>query len=255
MVFIISLDQIIKVMSTKKNPNIDVGRNSSLYFAIGIILMLLGTRALLNYKTYDKPHVTIDYLSIDEELEEDIPIVNINTPPPPPPPVAVTETLKVVEDVVEIEETLIESSEISQEDAIDERIVKVEDVKVEEVEEDIEVPFAVIEKVPIFPGCKGTNAELKSCFQAKIQEHVLKNFQYPETAQDMQISGKVFVLFAIDKNGYITDIKSRGPDKILEKEAERIIRSLPTMIPGKQRGKPVKVPYSIPIVFKYMENI
>lgn len=243
-------------MKTSKNPKMDVGRNSSLYFAIGIILMLLVTRTLLEYKTYDNPQRSIDLLAIDEELEEDIPIVNINTPPPPPPPAAVTESLQVVEDVAEIEETIIESTEINQDDAIDERIVNVEDVNVEEVEEDIVVPFAVIEKVPIFPGCKGlTNEELKSCFQEKIQEHVLKNFEFPELAQEMGIGGKVFVLFAIDKNGDITDIKSRGPDKVLEKEAERIISLLPKMIPGKQRGKAVKVPYSIPIVFKYVESI
>jgi protein TonB len=243
-------------MKTSKNPKMDVGRNSSTYFAIGIILMLLATRSLLEYKSYDKSQLSIDLLSINMELEEDIPIVNINTPPPPPPPAAVTESLQVVEDVAEIEETIIESTEIDQDDAIEDRIVKVEDVNVEEVEEDLVVPFAVIEKVPIFPGCKGTtNEELKSCFQAKIQEHVLKNFEYPERAQEMGISGKVFVLFAIDKNGFITDIKSRGPDKILEKESERIISLLPKMIPGKQRGKAVKVPYSIPIVFKYVESI
>lgn len=243
-------------MDTKKNPNIDIGRNSSLYFAIGIILMLLATRGLLEYKTYDKSQIAIDYINMEKELEEDIPIVNINTPPPPPPPIAITETLQVIEDVAEIEETLIESSEIEQEDAIEERIIKVEDVNIDKVEEDIVVPFSVIEKVPIFPGCKGaTNEELKSCFQAKIQEHVLRNFEFPELAQEMGIGGKVFVLFAIDKNGDITDIKSRGPDKILEKEAERIIRLLPKMIPGKQRGKAVKVPYSIPIVFKYVESI
>lgn len=242
-------------MQIKKNPEVEVGRNSSLYFAIGVLLMLLATRGLLEYKTYDKPHVALDFVTIDEELEEDIPIVNLNTPPPPPPPAVVTEDLKIVEDVEEIEETIIETTEITQEDAIQERIVRVEEVAIEEVDEDIEVPFAVIEKVPIFPGCKGTNEELKACFQAKIQEHVLKNFQFPEAAQQMGISGKVFVLFAIDKNGDITDIKSRGPDKILEKEAERIIRSLPKMIPGKQRGKAVKVPYSIPIMFKYMETI
>jgi len=242
-------------MKAKKNPDIDVGRNSSLYFAIGLILMLLATRALLEYKTYDKSLVSTDVLVIDSEYEEDIPIVNINTPPPPPPPVAVTEDLVVVEDVTEIEETIIETSEITQEDAIEERIVKVEEVKVEEVEEDIEVPFAVIEKVPIFPGCKGSNDELKACFQAKVQEHVLKNFKYPELAQDMGISGKVFVLFAIDKNGNISDIKTRGPDKVLEKESERIISLLPKMIPGKQRGKAVKVPYSVPIYFKLIESI
>lgn len=243
-------------MKTIKNPKMDVGRNSSTYFAIGIILMLLATRSLLEYKSYDKSTIDIGIVNIDEIAEEDIPIININTPPPPPPPVAVSEELTVVEDVTEIEETLIESSEISQDDAIEERIVNVDEVNVEEVEEDLVVPFAVIEKVPIFPGCKGnTNDELKACFQAKIQEHVLKNFHFPEMAQEMGIGGKVYVLFAIDKNGYITDIKSRGPDKILEKEGERIIRSLPNMIPGKQRGKPVKVPYSIPIFFKYVESI
>jgi protein TonB len=243
-------------MKTNKNPKMDVGRNSSTYFAIGIILMLLTTRTLLEYKTYDKSQLSIDLLNMDKELEEDIPIVNLNTPPPPPPPAAVTESLQVVEDVAEIEETIIESTEINQDDAIDERIVNVEDVKVVEVEEDVVVPFAVIEKVPIFPGCKGaTNDELKTCFQEKIQEHVLKNFQFPELAQEMGIGGKVFVLFAIDKNGFITDIKTRGPDKVLEKEAERIISLLPKMIPGKQRGKAVKVPYSIPIYFKYVEGI
>jgi protein TonB len=242
-------------MLNKKNPDIEVGRNSSLYFAIGIILMLLVTRGLLEYKTYDKANISLDVLTIDEELEEDIPIVNINTPPPPPPPAAVTEDLVVVEDVEDIEETIIESSEISQEDAIEERIITAEEIDVAEVEEDVVIPFAVIEKVPIFPGCTGNNKELKACFQAKIQEHVLKNFTYPELAQEMGIGGKVYVLFAIDKNGIVTDIKSRGPDKILEKEAERIIRLLPNMIPGKQRGQSVKVPYSIPIYFKYIEGI
>jgi len=72
-------------------------------------------------------------------------------------------------------------------------------------------------------------------------------------AQDMGISGKVFVLFAIDKNGNISDIRTRGPEKVLEQEAERIISLLPKMIPGKQRGKAVKVPYSVPIFFKLVD--
>ena len=241
-------------MITKKNPDVEVGRNSSLYFAIGLILMLLATRGLLEYKTYDKPQSLLDMVTMDTELEEDIPVVNINTPPPPPPPAAVTEDLKVVEDVTEIEETLIETTEITQDDAIEERIAKVEDIAVQEVDDDIEVPFAIIEKVPIFPGCKGTNNdELKACFEAKIQEHIQKNFRFPDAAKEMGLSGKVFVLFAIDKNGDIANIKTRGPDKVLEKEAERIISLLPKMIPGKQRGKAVTVPYSIPIMFKLMD--
>jgi protein TonB len=87
-----------------------------------------------------------------------------------------------------------------------------------------------------------------------MEEHVANHFKYPVQALDLGIQGKVFVVFVIDKDGYISNIRSRGPDKILEKEAERIIKLLPRMIPGKQRGRPVKVPYSVPIVFKYMES-
>ena len=66
----------------------------------------------------------------------------------------------------------------------------------------------------------------------------------------MGIQGRVFVNFIISKDGSITDIKMRGPDKNLKKEAKRIISLLPQMIPGKQRGRPVRVPFSIPIIFR-----
>ena len=239
-------------MRAKKNPDVEVGRNSSLYFAIGIILMLLATKGLLEFKTYDKPHGLTDVLNLEQEYEEEIPIVNMNTPPPPPPPAAVTE-VKIVEDIAAVEETIIESTETDLEEAIEEHIVRVEDIKVDEVEEDIEVPFAIIEKVPIFPGCSGNNDELKACFQEKIQEHIQNNFRFPDVAKEMGVSGKVFVLFVIDKNGNVANIKTRGPDKVLEQEAERIISTLPKMTPGRQRGKAVSVPYSIPIMFKLMD--
>ena len=74
--------------------------------------------------------------------------------------------------------------------------------------------------------------------------------RYPEIAQEMGIQGRVYVNFIISKNGNITNIRMRGPDKNLEKEAERIIARLPRMTPGKQRGRPVRVPFSIPITFR-----
>jgi protein TonB len=58
-------------------------------------------------------------------------------------------------------------------------------------------------------------------------------------------------MFVIDSKGYASGVRSRGPDKILEKEAERIIGLLPKMQPGKQRGKAVKVSYAIPIFFRF----
>ena len=241
-------------MISKKNPDVEVGRNSSLFFALGLCIMLLISWQLLEYKTYDKSEITLDIVNMEEVFEEEIPIINVNTPPPPPPPVAIQESITVVEDVVEIEETVIESTETNQDDKIAE-VISVDEVAVEDVDEDVEVPFAVIEDVPVFPGCeKGSKSEKKACFQIKMEEHVAKHFRYPEVALDLGIQGKVFVVFVIDKEGYISNIRSRGPDKILEKEAERIIKLLPKMIPGKQRGRPVKVPYSVPIVFKYMES-
>ena len=239
-------------MSVKKNPNIDIGRNSGIYFAIGLNLMLLLTWQLLEYKTYEKEALAIDVLNMIAELETDIPVINVNTPPPPPPPVAIQESIKIVDDIQEIKETVIVSSETNQAEAIAERVVNVVDVKVKEVEEDVEVAFAVIEDVPIYPGCEGLSKnEAKDCFQRKIQEHVVKNFQYPETALELGIQGRVSVMFVIDSKGYITGIRSRGPDKILEKEAERIIGLLPKMQPGKQRGRSVKVAYALPIFFKF----
>lgn len=241
-------------MKPKKNPEIEIGRNSSLYFAIGLNLMLLLSWQALEYKTYDKNVATIDIINVEGEEEEEIPIININTPPPPPPAV-VTETITIVEDVEEVEETIIESSEANQNDAVEERIVDVSEVEVEEVEEDVEVPFAVIENAPIFPGCEGKyGKEMKDCFQQKIQEHVVKNFRYPQTALDLNIQGRVSVIFVIDSKGFTTKVRSRGPDRILETEAERIMGLLPKMVPGKQRGKPVKVSYAVPIFFKLQER-
>lgn len=242
-------------MKPKKNPELEIGRNSSLYFAIGLNLMLFLSWQALEYKTYDKELAAIDVLAIEAELEEDIPIININTPPPPPPPAVIQEAVTIVEDTEEVEETIIESTEANQSDAVEERIVAVNDVEVEEVEEEVEVPFATIEDVPIFPGCEGVSRKkMKDCFQKKVQEHVVKNFKYPDLALEMGIQGRVSVMFVINSEGYTTKVRSRGPDKILETEAERIIGSLPKMTPGKQRGKAVKVSYAVPIFFKLDER-
>lgn len=242
-------------MLARKNPEIEVGRNSSLYFAIGIINMLLITNILLEHKTYDTATVSYDTIAMEDTYEVEIPITNINPQPPPPPPVTITERVMVVEDIEDIQESIIESTESSQEDVIETRIVAVEEVKVVKVEEDPEIPFAAIESVPVFPGCKGgSKEESKQCFQQKLQEHIQKNFNYPELAKELKIQGKVYVMFVIDKKGQVTKILSRGPDKILENEAERIIALLPTMTPGKQRGLPVKMPYTVPITFKYVEE-
>ncbi|AJR03769.1 energy transducer TonB [Siansivirga zeaxanthinifaciens] len=242
-------------MVSKKNPELEIGRNSSLYFAIGLNLMLLLTWRALEFKTYEKEEVDVGIVSMDAQVEEDIPIVTmrISTPPPPPPPTVIQENIEIVEDEVEVEETVFESTETNQNDAIVEKgeVVGIGDVRVEAVEEEVEVAFAIIEDVPVFPGCEGLSKEAtKKCFEKKVQKHVVDNFNYPEDALSLGIQGRVSVLFIIDNKGLITNVRSRGPDKILEKEAERIIKLLPKMKPGMQRGRPVKVAYAVPIFFK-----
>ena len=165
-------------------------------------------------------------------------------PPPPPPPPA-PEVIEVVEDEEEVEETVIESTETNEDE-----IVEVVEV-IEEEFEDVDVPFAVIEDVPIFPGCeKVAKSERRNCFQEQMNRHIRKNFRYPEIAQEMGIQGRVYVNFIIAKDGSISNIRMRGPDKNLEAEAQRIISKLPQMTPGKQRGRSVRVPFSIPITFR-----
>ena len=232
-------------MEPKKNPKADIGRNSSLYFVIGLALVLLLVLGGLEYKNYDDDAGYDISLNVEDQLDEEVPMTEqIKTPPPPPPPAA-PEVIEVVEDEEEVEETVIESTETSQE----EEVMEVEDVVVEEVEEDISVPFAVIEDVPVFPGCEGSKNK-KQCFQEQMQKHIRKNFRYPEIAQEMGVQGRVSVVFVIQKDGSIGNIRMRGPDKNLEAEALRIIKKLPKMTPGKQRGRAVKVPFSIPITFK-----
>lgn len=241
-------------MEPKKNPKANVGRNSSLYFAIGLMLMLFLTNYAINYKSYDKSSIDIGQLNLDELIEEEIPITQqiVTPPPPPPPPPAPTEEIKVVEDEEEVVETVIQSTETNQQ----EKIVEVKQIAViEQVEEEVEVPFAVIENVPTYPGCeKGNNDQKKKCMSEKIQEFVNKRFN-TDLASDLGLSGRqrITVLFKIDKTGSITGVQARAPHPGLEKEAARVINSLPKMLPGKQRGKEVTVPYSLPIVFVVQE--
>ena len=239
-------------MKIKKDPKVDLQKNSSLYFVIGLCLILFISWQAIEWKTYEKSVFDYESLTVQEEEEEEIPIINQPDlpPPPPPPPVAQAPSeIEIVEDEKEVEETIIESSETTKDE-----IIEVERVEIEEEVEEIDVPFAVIEDVPVYPGCENVEKDqLRTCFQDKINKHILKNFRYPEIAQEMGIQGRVYVNFVISKEGNITNIKMRGPDKNLEKEAHRIISLLPNITPGKQRGKPVNVPFSIPIVFKLQD--
>ncbi len=232
-------------MQPKKNPEADLNKNRNLYFVIGLSMVLGITWGAVEYKTYDR-QLNFDGVNMLEDDEDDVPITEqLKTPPPPPPPPPpAPEVIEIVEDEEEVEETVIESTESDEE-------MIIEDIVVEDDFEDIDVPFAVIEDVPIFPGCERVaKSQRRTCFQDQMNKHIRKNFRYPDIAQEMGIQGRVYVNFIISKDGSITNIRMRGPDKNLENEAARIIGRLPKMTPGKQRGRAVRVPFSIPITFR-----
>jgi protein TonB len=237
-------------MEPKKNPNVDPKRNSFLYFSLGLMAMFALSYAAIELKTYEKDLSGMNKKIDDSFLDEEVPVtnqLNVPPPPPPPPPPPAPEIIKIVEDKKDIKEIIIESTETNQQ----QEVVKAEKIVVEDDDIDIDVPFAIIEDVPLFPGCENVAKDKRrDCFNEKIQQHIKKNFNYPESAMDAGQQGKVYVSFVIEKDGSITIANMRGPYPALEKEAARIINKIPKLTPGKQRGKPVRVPFSIPITFK-----
>jgi len=241
-------------MEVKKNPKQQLENYSKIFMQIGLVLALFITYVTMEYKTYEKGNGShLGIVNMIDEMKEEIPIIEIKKVEPPkqntPPPTI--EKIKIVEDDLKIEETIIESTETDEGEAI---IVNTEDIEeVEEVEEFIEdIPFILIEDVPVFPGCKGNNKELKACFTKKVTGHFSRRFNLDLASELGLQPGKkrLFVVFTISKTGKVVNVRSRGPHPVLEKEVGEIISSLPQMTPGKQRGTPVGVSYSIPITFE-----
>lgn len=141
-------------MIPKKNPKVDLKRNSTTYFLIGLVLVLFLTWRAIELKTYER-EVDLDRLSVFQDSEEDIPITELKLTLPPP--AVAPQVIEVVEDEQEIEETVIESTKTDQEEVI----VDLEEIDMEEGEEEVIVPFAIIEDIPIFPGCEKVSKKNK----------------------------------------------------------------------------------------------
>lgn len=237
-------------MQVKKSPKANLESYTKLFMQLGLVLALLMVYLAIEKKTYDRVIAQLGPANYNVQDEvQTIEIEQVKPPEQQAPPPPVPDIIKVVEDQKEIEETVIKSTESNEKDEV--KITKIVEAKIEEdIMED--VPFAIIEDVPVYPGCKGSKAELKACLQEKIAKHVNSKFN-ADLAADLGLTPgvkKIFVMFTIDKNGNIADVQARAPHKRLEAEAIRVVESLPKMTPGKQRGRPVGVKYSLPIAFK-----
>ena len=213
-------------MQPKKNPKVSLENKKPMFFQIGLAVTLISILIAFEWKSYDKSNFNLGDLNLDDMEEEIIPITRqeVKPPPPPPPP---PEIIEIVEDEVEIEnEVEIEETETDEEEMI-------------EIEEDDEEFFMVVENMPEFPGG-----------DLGLMKFIQKNVRYPAIAKEYNITGKVYVSFIVDKQGNVTNVKIvRGVDKNLDAEAVRVVSSLPKYKPGKQRGKPVRVMFTIPINF------
>lgn len=222
-------------MELKKSPEVDLDRNKGLFTLIGLVVVLGILLSAFEYRASNDSVASLGELGNANLEEEIIPITRQEeVKPPPPPKPQVIEILEIVEDDVEIEE------ELEMEDSEADQNTVVEAVEMEEETSDEVFQFAIIEDKPGFPGG-----------DAALMKFLGTNTKFPQIAKENGIEGRVYVQFVIDKKGKVTDVEIlRGVDPYLDKEALRVVKSMPDWSPGKQRGKPVKVAYQVPINFK-----
>lgn len=223
-------------MVKKKTDSADLEKKRSVFLQIGLVIVLAIILVAFEWTSRPNTSNTLGELADLDLTEEIIPITRQQeVKPPPPPPPKVTEVLNIVEDDVQIEDELII------EDAESDQQMQIEIMDFREEEEVVEEEvFFIVEDMPSFQG-KG---------QEGFREWIAQNLRYPEIAAENGISGKVYVQFAVNSKGEVVDaVVVRGVDPALDREAIRVVSSSPKWMPGKQRGKPVKVQFTFPINF------
>lgn len=225
-------------MEIKKTPKADLEGKKSTWMLIGYVIVLAIMFVAFEWSERDKVIDTSQALSDVVFEEEIIPITEpeeIKAPPPPEVP-QVVEVLNVVEDDAQIEETKIQTSE----DTGEKVEVKYVPVEIEEEEPEEQTIFEVVEQMPDFPGG-----------QAALMQFLSKNIKYPTIAAENGTQGRVIIQFVVNRDGTVVDpVVVRSVDPYLDKEALRVIGTMPKWKPGMQRGKPVRVKYTVPVMFR-----
>ena len=233
--------------------------NIAMLFVVVVALIGFSIPALIKLATPKQKEVltevtTLSQLEEPEVKQDDMKKVEPVAPPPP----ALKSSIKFTAPVIKKDEEVHEDDEIkSQQELTETKVaISIADVKgndeangkdiadlkqvVTQAEPEPEKIFDMVEQMPTFPG---GNAELMS--------FLAKNIKYPTIAQENGTQGRVIVQFVVEKDGSIADARvARGVDPYLDKEALRVIKSMPHWIPGKQNGKPVRVKYTVPVMFK-----
>lgn len=228
-------------MEVKKSPKADLEGKKTIFLEIGFVIALGILLSAFNWKTNTKVEEGFVITQEEQVEEEIIPITQqmMKPPPPPPPAPKLTDLIEIVEDELSIDEELeIDDAEADVENKSNYNFDYDGDSWGEEESDGEADIFQVVEDMPQFPG-------------GSVQKWIAKNVQYPMIAQENNIQGKVFVQFVIEKDGSVSDVKvARSVDPSLDKEAIRVVKAMPKWKPGKQRGKPVRVSYTVPINFQ-----
>ncbi len=226
-------------MEIKKSERADLERGKSTSLLIGFVMALAVMFVALEWTQREVQDDSEIYGVKDVSLNEEmVPITLPEKKTVPPPPAAVTQAdiLEIVDDDAEVEEDIMASTE-DQVEWVD--LDEIDYVEVEPEPEEEEI-FMVVEDAPEFPG--GTQALL---------DYLRKNIKYPPICRENGIQGRVLVSFVVNKDGAIVEPQVvKSVNKQLDQEALRVISTMPNWKPGKQRGKPVRVKYTVPVNFR-----
>ncbi|MDD2419396.1 MAG: energy transducer TonB [Bacteroidales bacterium] len=228
-------------MEVKKTPKADLENKKLLFREIGLIVTLLVVLASFEYKTYEKNVSTLadnNAVIIEEEM---IPITNETPPPPPEMPKipVVSDDIIIVDDDVEITTELIINTEDDKNLGVE--IREYVQGREEEVIEEEDIPFVMVEEKPKFMGGD------ENTFTKWVAERLV----YPEIAKENSVQGRVILQFRVNTDGSVSDVTViRGVDPSLDKEAVRVVSSSPKWTPGRQRNKAVRVVYTFPVIFQ-----
>ncbi len=222
-------------MDQKKSPKADLENKRVLFIQIGLIFTLAVVLLAFEWKSYDRILVDLGEREIVDIPEEMVEITRQEQPPPPPAPPPQTTQFQIVEDDVDIEDDFIIDADVDITTEIEAYIPPVFEEE-EVLEEEI---FIVVEDQPEFPG--GDAARIR---------FLSENIRYPQMARESGIQGTVFVTFVVERDGSITDVRViRGIGGGCDEEAIRVIQAMPSWTPGRQRGRPVRVQFTMPIRF------
>jgi protein TonB len=227
-------------MISKKTEKANLEKKKGLFTEIGLVLALIFTLVAFEYTKEDLKTANLLAVRDAQGEEEIIPITRqeLQKPVEPPKPKTVIIDLKIVEDDVKLEDNLdFDAFDANQNDAI--KIATVVGNSKEEEEEDKQV-FLIVEDMPTFQG--GTIENFRNYIQQTVK--------YPALAMENSISGTVYVSFVVNRRGEVSNINIvRGVDPSLDEAVISALKTAPKWEPGKQRGKPVNVSFSIPVKF------